>query len=347
MKENSMRKLLSIMVMVVIAASVCTIASADSIMTGMDTDILYAEFPDMADKSAVGENIEAETLSNEEAAAELAIWPFGSDDEEETGELKPKSTRKAFFLSLLLPGLGETYVGSKRGIFFFAVEALSWWMYTTNTNEGNDLEKDFRNFADNHWHYTSTTASDGSELDHNYWKWLQYQFRQVNKPDDIDPYDYKLVNEQLEATVENSNSPIFGHSVHSLPSTKTQQYYEMIGKYPQFVYGWEDVGNTEINPTIRDNEDNINYGLRIEDVKSPMRVKYEDMRDDSNQKLKAGQRGIHIMLISRVVSAIHAGRLAYKHNQRIRSEISTIDVDIVDKYVIDNRVPMLMFTKKF
>ncbi len=28
---------------------------------------------------------------------------------------------------------------------------------------------------------------------------------------------------------------------HSLPSTKTQQYYEMVGKYLQFVYGWKDI----------------------------------------------------------------------------------------------------------
>ena len=27
---------------------------------------------------------------------------------------------------------------------------------------------------------------------------------------------------------------------HHLPATKTQQYYEMIGKYDQFRYGWSD-----------------------------------------------------------------------------------------------------------
>ena len=78
-------------------------------------------------------------------------------------------------------------------------------------------------------------------------------------------------------------------------------------------------------------------------------MKYEDMRDDSNVKLKAGQRGIHIMLLNRVVSAIHAARLAYRHNQRVNSELSEDPVNIyfAEKYIIDNRVPMMFVSKEF
>ena len=53
------------------------------------------------------------------------------------------------------------------------------------------------------------------------------------------------------------------------------------------------------------------------------------------------------MIISRVVSAIHAGRLAYKHNQSLKSELSSIDFDVVEKPFFDEKVPMFIVSKKF
>ena len=319
-------------------------AAGDSIMKAPDIDYTLS-FPDMTEKSADTDAVEA--VENMNPEMQTAIWPFGKKDEESTETVKAKSPRKAFFLSFLLPGLGETYVGSKRGLAFMAVEALSWYLYVTNTNEGKDLEDDFQRFADANWHYTDEVGSQGQALDNNYWKWLQYQFRQVGLPDDVDPYDYATVNSQLETTVQKSKSPIFGHSIHNLPSTNTQQYYEMIGKYPQFVYGWEDVDDTALNPTIRDEYNNFNQNVAIDLVKSNLRVQYEDKRDKSNDKLKAGQRGIHIMILNRVISAVHAARMAYNHNKKLESDLSTIQINFAEKHIIDNKVPMLMITKRF
>jgi hypothetical protein len=149
---------------------------------------------------------------------------------------------------------------------------------------------------------------------------------------------------------------------HALPSTKTQQYYEMIGKYPQFVYGWEDiVGYTEsvdsqgntikhyYNPALVDSAGNPkgNYDENLRNVKSPMRDEYEDIRYDSNQNLKRGQNGINLMIVNRIVSAIDAGRLAYHHNKGLESELSMVRVNVVSKQILDHKVPMLMLSKKF
>ena len=54
---------------------------------------------------------------------------------------------------------------------------------------------------------------------------------------------------------------------HTLPDTKTQQYYEMIGKYDQFMAGWDDY--YEGGPALTPNRDT-----------------YEHMRDDSNTYFK-------------------------------------------------------------
>jgi len=291
---------------------------------------LGISFPKLADRILATDV----NLSNQNTDTHVtpAVWPFSKNDD----KVKPKSTRKAFFLSLILPGLGETYVGSKRGIAFLGIEALAWWMYTTNTNEGNDKEDEFRAFADKHWHYYDEVASNGDPLGHNYWKWLEYKYI---KDDTIGPEDYDKIQEELE-----KNADI---SVHHYTGRDDQQDYEMVGKYPQFVYGWEDiVANTLL---LQDDDGNFNgnFDISISDINSDLRDEYENMRDDSNKKLKAGQTGIHLMIINRVVSAIDAARLAYHHNKKLESELSSIRVRMVQKHIIDNNVPMITVTKKF
>ncbi|MFC1693777.1 hypothetical protein ACFL1R_09760 [Candidatus Latescibacterota bacterium] len=332
----------------VIVLSFTLTAEADTIMSRyvpeQDTPFIESML-NMSDDSV-------ENVQKSEATLKPAIWPFSKSDDSQ--EIKPKSPRKAFFLSFLMPGLGEAYVGSKRSFLFLGIEAVAWWLYMTNTNEGNDLEADFQQFANDNWHYTDTVDSRGEALDFNYWEWIKYHFREVGFPDDMDPHNHALIDSLMEETVQRpfEISSISGHSVHNLPSTKTQQYYEMIGKYPQFVYGWEDIDDVDkegnlINPTVRKEDGTIKYDEDITIIKSPLRMKYEDMRDDSNKKLRIGQRGIHLMLINRVISSIDAARLAYHHNIKLDSELSMIRVNFVQKHIIDNKVPMIVFTKNF
>ena len=72
-----------------------------------------------------------------------------------------------------------------------------------------------------------------------------------------------------------------------------------------------------------------------------------DLRAQSNNKLYDGQRGIHLMIINRVLSAIDAGRLAYHHNKKLESDLSMIRVRVAQKHIIDHNVPMLVVSKKF
>jgi len=52
-------------------------------------------------------------------------------------------------------------------------------------------------------------------------------------------------------------------------------------------------------------------------------------------------------IINRVVSAIDAARMAYSHNKKMDSELSQIHIQFVQKHIIDNKVPMLVISKKF
>jgi hypothetical protein len=286
------------------------------------------------------------------------IWPFGKKGEtEEVKAVTPKSTRKAFFLSLLLPGLGEYYVGSKRGIAFLGVEAVAWWMYFHFTGKGNDLDSEFRAFADSHWRYSAGAG------EYSYVEWLADKMTDNSVSTEDLPRKYEDLAKN-SAYMDSITKILIDKTVmgisHALPSTKTQQYYEMIGKYPQFVYGWEDIaGYTTVdsqgnrvrhypNTSLADSTGwKGNYDESIRNVNSPMRNHYEDIRYDSNQNLKMGQNGINLMIVNRIVSAIDAGRLAYHHNKGLESELSMVRVNVVAREINDHKVPMLMFTKKF
>ena len=166
-----------------------------------------------------------------------------------------KSPKTAFFLSLLVPGLGEWYAGAKwRGVGFMSAEALTWTAYISWRGKGNDIKAEFRAYADQHWNAARYRA------------WRDFNRRQD------DPY----------------------HETHALPSKEddTQQYYELIGKYHQFVYGWDDAP-----PEFT--TDNTS-------VQSARRQAYETRRNDSNKYLKRASLVTGLAVLNHIASAIHA-----------------------------------------
>ncbi len=284
----------------------------------------------------------AEPAADDAEIKTAALWPFGGG-EDSSEAVKPKSSRKAFFLSLLLPGLGEYYAGSNRGFIFLGVEALAWWVYSSYTGKGNDIEDEFQKFADSNWRYNAGSG------EYSYVEWFADKLRDKGLSDEKLPRAYgdlagTAIMDSLTGALMDKGELLVSHT---LPSTKTQQYYEMIGKYPQFVYGWKDIAAN--NASLVDSLGNSkgNYDENIRNIASPMREHYETLRDDSNHNLKIGQNGVNLMIINRIVSAIDAARLAYHHNKGLESELSMIRINIIQKQIIDHQVPMLVVSKKF
>jgi len=115
-----------------------------------------------------------------------------------------KLPKKALLFSALMPGAGELYVNSYlKAATFFLVEVSAWTFYGIYTKKGNEKEDEYEIYADKYW---------------NPDKWKSWY-------DGIDP----TIKEQFTHA---------GHMVELLEEgKKTQQYYEMIGKYAEFVVG--------------------------------------------------------------------------------------------------------------
>jgi hypothetical protein len=89
---------------------------------------------------------------------------------------------------------------------------------------------------------------------------------------------------------------------HELPAYETQQYYEMIGKYNEFMKGWDD--------------------WRTDGPKlTPNRFHYETMRHNHNAQLINASRCGMIALGNHLLSALDAAWTAHRRNVRLSLRI--------------------------
>ncbi|MFQ6031603.1 MAG: hypothetical protein ACE5K2_01670 [Candidatus Zixiibacteriota bacterium] len=113
---------------------------------------------------------------------------------------KGKSVKRAFVYSLIIPGAGEFYAGSRiKAVLFFGLDVTFWALYFNYHGKGKDKEDEYIAYANKHWDETK----------------------------------YRTWWSELDSTDREKYS-------HTLPDEHNQQYYEMIGKYKQFAFAWKD-----------------------------------------------------------------------------------------------------------
>ena len=179
--------------------------------------------------------------------------------------------KKVLLFSAIIPGTGELYAGSYLKSALFLGIEVGAWTMYAHFNKRGNQKED------EFQAYADT-----------YWnetKWRGW---------------YQSLTEEEQNVFS-----------HDLPDEKTQQYYEMIGKYNQFLVGWEgvplDLSSTEIHDPANT---------------SPLREHYMDMRDESNQLFKKATSGIYIAMFNHVLSAIDAAWTAKRHNSKLAVETS-------------------------
>ena len=225
----------------------------------------------------------------------------GDANPEPTPRSEPRqhqSSKRAFLLSALVPGLGEWYAGSKkRGLAFFGAEAALWGMWAVWKGKGNDLEEEFRAVADEHWDPL------------NYLTWRTSAISNNSSITHALPCSSEVFEVYIPARKEwmqQQRTSGLGHAAFGgCASSEVQQYYELIGKYDQYVAGWSDlVRHSTGNAAAPADVDSV------ENFHSERRLRYEDQRDESNRFLKRASIVSGVILINHVISAIDAARVA-------------------------------------
>lgn len=181
-----------------------------------------------------------------------------------------RSPGRAFLYSLLIPGGGQVYTGSKtKAAFFIGAEVALWVAYFSFHGDGKTKEDTYVNYAEAHW---------SAEL---YTNWLIEEKGIVD--DDSTWYD------------ANGQPNTFSHH---LPDVKNQQYYEMVGKYEQFLYGWRDTD------------------YRSGDQTSDWRHSYLVMRDESNSAFGKAKAAAIFSIANHLLSAFEGALSAKRYNRK-------------------------------
>ncbi len=197
-----------------------------------------------------------------------------------------KSPYLAAALSLVIPGLGEYYVGDHiwRGMIFTGLEAGLWLEMTHWNHRGDDSTTAFRAFSDAHFSPCRYSA------------YLDSILRSDSIPTQTNCSNIASINhaENLldSLSLSHPNLNDFTHRVPD-PASDIQQYYEVISKYYQYLTGWDAAANFY---SAAESRANMNYQYQV------------------------AQYFLWGIILNHVLSAIDAALLADDHNTRLTLE---------------------------
>ncbi|MGD0337423.1 MAG: hypothetical protein ABSB78_01400 [Bacteroidota bacterium] len=233
----------------------------------------------------------------------ISSRPLGMLAAEGEEEIHRKSPYLAAGLSAVLPGAGEFYSESYwKSALFIAVEATLWTVNIIYNNKGDKQTDIFKKYADEHWSVVSYAEWINANL-----KYLNPQLdaAQYVIPIDPDPnnklppwkrVDWNTLNNTEDAVSKDPNSP-GSYFSHHLAQYGDQQYYEMIGKYHQFVHGWDE---TDFNAPI--------------DQVTPQLTLYAGQRGKANNLYNTASTATTIIVLNHVLSALDAAWSAHSYN---------------------------------
>jgi hypothetical protein len=217
-----------------------------------------------------------------------------------TDREQKKSVLLAAGLSAVLPGAGEFYLESYiKSALFLAIEAASITVGLIYNNKGDEQTNFFQSYAHQHWSVE------------RYAKWTVKNASSIN--DEVkDVTQYKVFNSNGTVNWSELNrleSAIGKYYSHRLPYFGEQQYYELIGKYPQFNVGWDDFGN-ENTPFV--------YG----DPLTSNFLYYSSERGKANDYYNVAAKAVLIVIVNHILSAVDAALSATSFNKEIEAHAS-------------------------
>ncbi|MBI3788772.1 MAG: hypothetical protein HY276_11025 [Ignavibacteriales bacterium] len=216
-----------------------------------------------------------------------------------------KSPLLAGLFSAAVPGAGEFYTQSYwRAGGFLAAEVALWVVYAAYTSKGNDQTDLFQNYADDHWSVV------------RYAEWIQQYAGQLNPDADCsglvtgngsqppwERVDWARLNSCEDVIAKKPGNGF----THRLPRRPEQQYYELIGKYPQFAGGWDD--GTTITPA--------------DIVASKVSLRFLDyaaMRGKANDFYNIASTSASVLVANHILSALDAAWSATQFNHQLKLE---------------------------
>jgi hypothetical protein len=252
-------------------ALLCARAQGAPVHAPEASDALPAASPAYASASAAAE---AGTLTDEHR--------YYFQTEPGTEPATEKQSYWPVLYSALVPGLGELTMGyTFRGIALMAVEVAAWSGYIVNHTDGLDARDEYEAFADQYW-------SEQRFIDENLCPTLPSTGRTL-----------EMVEECGQAASGSGGDWWLGYIPYVSKEDDKQHYYENLGKYDWFVYGWSDWDPNQPDPP---------------QPNSALREQYRAIRAESNEALDDANAFVWVSLAARVFSLAETAIIV--HNRR-------------------------------
>jgi hypothetical protein len=227
----------------------------------------------------------------------------------------PQSSRKSPMLaglfSLIVPGTGEIYAGEYlKAAIFIAVEAAVITTAVIYDNKGDSKTDEFEGYADQEWSVVK------------YAEWLnEYKNGSISIDPNTNLQPWERVNWDELNDAEQSFS-------HKLPPFGDQQYYELIGKYPQYSPGWR-----EFDPS-----DNDYHNV------PPQFMYYSGMRGKANDYYNIASKAVIGIYMNHFLSILDAIWSTAQYNKQFAVSVRTENIQKAD---INELIPVVNFKFTF
>jgi Family of unknown function (DUF5683) len=242
--------------------------------------------------------------------SKISLTKFNEDNIISKYEIaQKKSPIKSALFSLAIPGAGQFSNGDYwLSAVFIVAEAAFITTAVIYNNKGNNQTNFFQNYADQHWSVKT------------YAQWTINHLQYLNSS--LDPANYHVFDNNgnvIWSELNRLETDIGDGYSHNLPPHGEQQYYELIGKYPQYSHGWDDANQNDTDFHILSTEF----------------LYYSDQRGEANDLYRVSARAVALIYINHIISALEAawGAARFNKNLSVNMRVNALNLAYRVEYV--------------